>query len=143
MTTLRNLLFGGAGGGTSLADAGLLVLRVFAGLAMAFAHGLGKLPPSERFVDGVAEIGFPAALVFAWAAGLAEFLGGILLAFGLATRPAALFIAITMAVAAFGRHADDPFVMQELALLYLVVAIGFMLAGGGGYSADALIRGRR
>jgi putative oxidoreductase len=44
--SVRSLLFGSSSAGPT-ADFGLLLLRVFAGLALAFAHGLGKLPPSE------------------------------------------------------------------------------------------------
>src|SRR5690606_40765216 len=104
---LRPILFGGDGGGSAVADAGLLLLRLVAGLALAFAHGVNKMPPSEGFVSGVAELGFPAPTFFAWAAGFAEFVGGGLLTIGLLTRPASFFIAFTMAVAFFGRHAGD------------------------------------
>ena len=136
------LLIGGAGGGSALADAGLLALRLFAGLSMAFAHGLGKLPISEGFAGGVAEMGFPAPGLFAWAAALAEFAGGLLLAFGLVTRPAGLSLLITMAVAAFVRHGGDPFAKRELALLYGAVALLFMLVGAGRFSVDAWLRRR-
>lgn len=138
----HHYLLGGAGGGDAPADVGLLLLRLFAGLAMAFAHGIGKLPPGDGFVRTVADLGFPAPVVFAWAAGLAEFVGGLLLAAGFLTRPAALAIAFTMAVAAFGRHAADPFAVQEKALLFLFVAVLFVLAGPGRFSVDAALRAR-
>jgi putative oxidoreductase len=137
------VLFGGDGGGSALADAGLLVLRLFAGLALAFGHGAGKLPPSERFVASTAEMGFPLPELFAWAAGLSEFAGGLLLALGLLTRPAAFFIACTMATAGFLRHADDPFADKEKALLFLAVAVLFLLAGSGRYGLDRLLHRRR
>jgi putative oxidoreductase len=38
-------------------EAGRLLLRLFAGLSLAFAHGIGKLPPSQRFVEGVGRMG--------------------------------------------------------------------------------------
>ncbi len=139
---MRDLLFGGAGGGSRAADAGLLLLRVFVGLGLALAHGLGKLPPSERFLAGVAEMGFPFPVLFGWAAGLAEFGGGLLLAVGLLTRPAALFVGVTMVVAAFIRQAGSPFGERELALLYLAPALLFLLAGGGRYALDAVLRKR-
>jgi putative oxidoreductase len=133
----------GRGGGEPGAnDLALLVLRMFTGLAMALAHGIGKVPPKEGFVNGVGELGFPAPLLFAWAAGLAEFAGGLLLAAGLFTRPAALMILMTMLVAAFRRHAADPFDVKEKALLYAAVAFFFLIAGGGRLALDAW-RGRR
>ena len=139
MTALRSFLFGT--GETSRAiDLGLLVLRVGLGLPMALAHGLGKIPPSAGFVEGTAEMGFPAPLFFAWAAGISEFLGGLCLAFGLGTRPAALMISITMFVAAFVRHAADPFAQKEKAIVFLVGALALLLAGGGRYALDRYFR---
>lgn len=140
---MRDLLVGGAGGASRTSDAGLLVLRVFAGLALALAHGMGKLPPSERFVGTVAGMGFPAPLVFAWAAGASEFLGGLLVALGLLTRPAAAFALATMLVAAVLRHAGDPFLEREKALLFAAAMLLFVLAGAGRYSLDALVARRR
>lgn len=117
-------------------DASLLVLRLFVGLTMALSHGLAKLPPSPQLVEGLASMGFPLPDFFAWCAALAEALGGFLLAVGLLTRPAALFMGITMAVAVFVAHGADPFQKKELALMYLVVAIFFTLHGAGKFSAD-------
>lgn len=142
MRHVRWFLFGGAGGGSSTADLGLLLLRLFVGLSLAFAHGLGKLPPSERFLAGVEEMGFPFPVVFGWAAAVSEFGGGILIALGLLTRPAAFFVAVTMAVAAFIRQAGDPFGERELALLYGMVAVALLLTGAGRYAIDARLRGR-
>ena len=51
---------------TTTSNLSLLGLRVFAGLAMAFAHGLGKVPPSDRFIGAVENLGFPAPALFAW-----------------------------------------------------------------------------
>ncbi|MDA0748989.1 MAG: DoxX family protein [bacterium] len=123
-----------------MANGGLALLRVFAGLAMALQHGIGKIPPSDGFIAGVQKLGFPLAEGFAWAAGTSEFLGGLLLALGLLTRPAAACVAGTMAVAAFGRHAADPFQNKELALLYLGVALLFVALGAGRYGVDAFLR---
>lgn len=123
-------------------DLGLLLLRLIAGPALAFAHGIGKLPPTERFVAGVAEMGFPAPVLFAWAAGIAEFAGGLLLAVGLLTRPAAFLIVFTMAVAAFVRQAGDPFGEREAAVLHGSIALFYLIVGPGRLSLDAVL-GRR
>ena len=137
---LRSFLIGGEGGASPLADAGLLLLRLFTGLALAFGHGLGKLPPSAGFIETAGELGFPFPTFFAWAAGLTEFVGGLCLALGLGTRPAAVFIAFTMVVAAFGRHAGDPFSGMEKALLFLVIAVALFLTGSGRYGVDRLLQ---
>lgn len=126
-----------------LAELAVTALRVFYGLALALGHGLSKLPPSERFVGGVGEMGFPAPTLFAWAAALSEFGGGLLVALGLFTRLGALGIAGTMAVAAFIRHAQDPFGDKELALVYFVVALVFLVRGAGKFSVDYLMAGPR
>ncbi len=107
---------------------------------MSFGHGLGKIPPSDEFVTGIAGLGFPAPHLFAWLAGLAEFAGGLLLAAGLLTRFASLSIFVTMFVAAFVAHGPDSFEVKELALLYMFVAIAFFLAGAGDWSIDGFVR---
>jgi len=123
-------------------DVGLLILRVLTGLFIA-SHGYGKIFTEGRmdqFTEGVAEMGFPLPVVFAWAAALSEFLGGLLLAAGLFTRYAAFLIFCTMTVAAFIRHADDPFSVKEKALLFWTISLAITLLGAGRYAVDRLIR---
>jgi putative oxidoreductase len=117
---------------------------MFTGFGL-ITHGMTKIPPSEKFLETVAKLGFPLPTMFGWAAGLSEFAGGALLIVGLLTRPASFFILITMLVAIFGRHAADPFGVKELAALYAFIAFAFMIAGAGDWSVDAMLRpkGRR
>src|SRR6185436_5271861 len=96
---LKQLLFGGESGLSFMANAGLALLRIFAGVALMFGHGAGKVPPSEKFIESTANLGFPVPAFFAWAAGLSEFAGGALLALGLFTRISSFFIACTMLTA--------------------------------------------
>ena len=142
MKPYHHFLIGGDGGASAIADAGLLVLRLMAGLALAFAHGTGKFPPSASFVESVAGMGFPAPAFFGWAAGVAELIGGVCLAVGLLTRPVSVLIAFTMAVAFFVRHAADPFLSKEKAFLYGGIAILFIFVGAGRFSLDSFLRGR-
>lgn len=124
---------------------GLLWLRVLTGAGIA-THGYGKLFTPGRmdgFAKGVADMGIPMPEVFAWAAALSEFAGGLLLILGLATRPAALLVFLTMTVAAFLRHGDDPFSKKELALAYWVLSGAILCLGAGAWSVDRLIAGRR
>jgi putative oxidoreductase len=118
---------------------GLLSLRLGAGLIMAFAHGMGKLPPAEGFIGFVGSLGFPAPVAFAWVAALSEFIGALFISLGLATRLSSLTVAGTMAVAAFMAHGADPFAKQEKAILYLIICLAIFFTGPGKYSVDALI----
>lgn len=124
-------------------DAGLLVIRLFFGLTMAFAHGYGKILNLGGLSANLAKMGFPLPGLFGPLAGLSEFLGGILIALGLATRASAATLTITMLVAAFIIHADDPFGKKELALCYAAAAAGIALAGAGRFSLDRKLFSRK
>lgn len=139
MKNLMGKIFSATNTNSKCDDLAITLLRVFIGLAMAFSHGLGKLPPSEQLVGGVASMGLPAPEFFAWCAGLAEFVGGLFIAVGFLTRPAAAFLFITMAGAAFVVHAADPFGVKELAFIYLIASLFFILKGAGRWSVDNFI----
>ena len=61
---IKRLVFGGAVIESIPANVGLAILRVFVGLSMALGHGLGKIPPSERFVAIIENFGVSVARVF-------------------------------------------------------------------------------
>lgn len=114
----------------------LALIRIWVGVMMVY-HGYMKLFPNPyEFINNtiVTKLGMPEFL--GWAAIFSEFLGGILLVLGLFTRPAALFVAITMMVAVFNVHMHDPWNKKEFALAYLIPALAFVVAGGGMYSID-------
>ncbi len=119
-------------------DIGLLVLRILAGLALAFGHGLGKVPPSEGFVNMVGNL-LPAPGLFAWLSMLAEFGGGLLLVLGLFTRLGALLIVGNMTVVVLLAHAGDGFGEREKGFLFLAIALLYLFAGAGRYSLDAMM----
>lgn len=137
---LKKLLFKTTPESSMFNEVSLTILRVAAGLLMASLHGLGKVPPSEQLIGGVSALGFPMPTLFAWAAGLAELLGGIFLAVGFLTRPSAFFLAFTMFVAAFGRHLADPWDVKELSVIYLTIYLIFFTRGSGKFSIDHLIK---
>ena len=137
---LKTILFGGESGLSYAANAGFALLRIFAGIALALGHGIAKIPPGEGLVANATRFGFPAPGLFAWAAGISELFGGIFLALGLFTRISSFFIACTMLTAYIGVHWNDPFAAQEKALLYLFIAIAFLLKGAGDWSVDSFIR---
>jgi len=138
-TSLRALLAGPVAGVSRSADVGRVILRVVAGLSLAFAHGIGKIPPSDQFVGMVAGMGLPAPGLLAWLAALTEFGGGVLLALGLLTRLAALLITVSMLVAAVLAHAGDPYSTREPSVLYMAIALLYLFAGPGRYSLDAAL----
>ena len=139
-----NLLFSGEKIEGMKANLGILILRLFTGLTMAFAHGIGKIPPSSGFIGMIeSKLGLPMPGLFAWSAALGEFLGGIFLALGLMTRPSAFFVFFTMGMAAFNAHVSDPFARKEKALLYLVISLFFIFTGPGKFSLDGIIRTKK
>ena len=137
---LKKLLFGGETGLSPAANLGLTLLRIFTGVALMMAHGVGKIPPSDGLVNRAGEIGFPVPIVFAWAAAFSEFVGGAFLALGFLTRVSSFFIACTMVTALIGVHRADPFQRQELAFLYFFIALAFMFKGAGDWSIDRYLR---
>lgn len=125
-----------------LPDLGLLGLRVAVGSMMLFGHGLGKLDKiGAGPIEWADPIGVgPAASLYL--AIFAEVVCAGLLALGLFTRFAAIPLLITMLVAAFIVHADDPWNKQEFALLYAVPFLTLLLTGGGRASLDHLLFSR-
>jgi putative oxidoreductase len=137
---LKKILFGGESGLSPQANTALSVLRIFCGLSLMLSHGMGKLPPSEQFIQGTAGMGFPVPTAFSWAAAMSEFLGGTFLALGLFTRVAAFFICFTMTTALIGVHYHDPYAKKELASLYLAIAGAFLIMGANDWSVDKGLR---
>lgn len=118
-------------------------VRIFVGLTMAFAHGIGKIPPTEGLIGAIGSFGFPLPIVMAWLVGLIEMIGGILLAMGLFSRVMGGMWVLVMGGAAFVIHAADPFAKKEMALLYLAFGLLYLAQGGGRYAIDTLIAKRR
>ena len=120
------------------ADLGLLVLRLYAGVPMLLAHGWGKLTGfperSGSFPDPFG-VGPPVSMGLAV---FAEVVCAALVAAGFLTRLAAIPLVVTMAVAAFAIHADDPFADKELALAYLAMYLTILGTGPGRFSVDGL-----
>jgi putative oxidoreductase len=122
------------------ADLALLTVRLWFGLVLALAHGQKKITDVGAFAESVARRGVPFPELLGPAAALSEFIGGLLLALGLLTRPAACFVLLTMLVAAFHVHGSDPFAKKELALCFAAAALALLVAGPGTYSLDERIR---
>jgi putative oxidoreductase len=127
-------------------SAGLLILRLMAGLAFMF-HGYGKIQhPFSWMGENATVPGWLQAL-----AALSEFGGGAAWILGLLTPLASFGILCTMATAVH-MHAiirGDPFVSKgaggsyELATVYLCIAVLLLLAGPGRFAADRAVFGEK
>ncbi len=115
----------------------LSVLRIVTAF-LFIQHGSMKLlgfPPSEAFagVKLFSLIGF---------AGVLELFGGLMVLFGLFTRPVAFILSGEMAFAYFMAHAPHglyPMLNHgELAVLYCFVFLYLAAAGGGVWSIDRI-----
>lgn len=118
-------------------DIGLLILRVGMSLAMLIGHGYSKLlnviKGNFEFVDPIG-IGQAPTLILAT---LSEFVCAILIIIGFKTRLASIPMVITMFVAAFVYHLNDPFEgSKEMSILYLIGFTAIALTGAGKYSLD-------
>lgn len=122
-------------------DLGLLLLRLGVG-AMFVVHGFPKLTAGSEYWAklGVTmqNLGVDFAPTF-WGlmAGLAETLGGVLLAVGFWTRPACMALAFTMLVAMVHHLVrGDGVAGASHAIEALCVFLGMILIGPGRHSVD-------
>jgi putative oxidoreductase len=111
----------------------LAILRIMTAL-LFLAHGTAKL-------IGFPDIGMSAPLFSLFGlAGVIEIVGGVLVAIGLFTRPAAFIMSGEMAVAYFMVHAPQgffPLVNQgESAVLFCFIFLYLVAAGPGAWSLD-------
>jgi putative oxidoreductase len=122
---------------------GLLVLRLGVGLMMLVAHGWGKLAGfselTTKFPDPLG-LGPTVTLLLAI---FAEVVCALLIVVGLGTRFAAVPLLVTMLVAAFIVHADDPWARQEFALLYAIPFLTLIFTGGGRFALDRVVSIKR
>jgi len=127
---------------------GLLIVRLVVGLLFV-GHGAQKLfglfgGYGPKGTGGWMEsIGIKPGVAMAVAAGLMEFIGGLLFAAGLLTPLAAVLIVITMTGAIASVHGKNGLWVTsngyEYNMVLIAVAIGVALVGAGDYSLDAII----
>ncbi len=87
------------------------------------------------------KVGLEPALPLAYLIGTVEFFGGILVAIGLLTRPAALAATIMLLVAALHVHLGNGFFWTkaglEYPLLWAFMFLAIFFRGGGAMSVDS------
>jgi putative oxidoreductase len=120
------------------------LLRFVAG-AMLVPHGCqklfgmfggGGLSGTAMFMD---KAGYSPGMLWAAVVGCTELFGGILLAVGLLTRPAAAAITIEMIFAIAVTIQRGWIGSNELPVLWLFIALVFLARGGGRCSVDRII----
>jgi len=120
-------------------DSMLLMIRVTIA-ALMLTHGIPKLLMliSGEPVEFPAILGMSAELSLILAI-FAEVVCSFLILVGLGTRLAVIPLIVTMLVAVFYVHWEDPFVKQELGLHFLLVYAVLLLTGSGRYSVDNIV----
>jgi len=128
----------------SLESLALPILRAGLGLIL-IAHGCQKLfgmfggmglSGNAALFD---RLGYHPGMFWGTLVGCTEVFGGGLLVIGLFTRPAALSIVIFMIFSIHFTSAKGFFWLQggmEYSILILLVALAFLIRGGGEYSVD-------
>src|SRR5712692_228010 len=130
-------------------NVGLLILRLGVGLIVA-GHGAQKLfgwwegPRITGFAGGLEKMGIRPPRFWAVAAGLAEFVGGLLLASGFLSPLGSFAVMASMAVAIMTVHLSRGFWNSkgglEFPLSLLIAALALSVTGPGAYSLDAALR---
>jgi putative oxidoreductase len=112
------------------------IVRIVVAL-LFLEHGLSRL------FGWPSALPTPPLLTMYWFAGAIELAGGVLLALGLLTRPAALIMSGEMAFAYFLSHAPRGFFPilngGDGAILYCFIFLYLAFAGGGAWSLDRAI----
>lgn len=129
----------------SLTNISPLLIRLV--IAVVFiSSGYGKLTDLDKVTEFFTELGIVAPRLNAVVVASTEFFGGLCIAVGLATRLAALPLAMTMVVAIVTALLPDVTGVVELASLsefaYLTMFLSLVLTGPGRISVDHLITQR-
>jgi putative oxidoreductase len=122
-------------------QAAWLIFRLIVGLMMIH-NGTDKLSDIEGFSRNYVEvIGLPFPIFFSYLAAFTELFASPLLILGFLTRPAALGLFSTMAVAIYHHVLVAGFSIPylELSAVYASCFLFFVVNGPGQFSADSLI----
>jgi len=125
-----------------LAPLAFTLLRVSTGVIM-IAHGWDKLIDIPKWTGYFVGMGIPFPELSIHFAIAGEFLGGIGLLLGALTRLASLGVFFTMAVAVSQVHFGNGLLAKnngfEYPLTLMLVALYFVIMGGGRFSVDRLL----
>lgn len=121
----------------------LLMVRIGVSFSMIYLHGYPRLKNfsniSSEFADplGVGTAISLSLVVFA------EFFCSLFLIFGLFTRWSCIPLITTMIVATWIINGGKGFIFQEKSFIYLITYVSLLISGGGYFSLDYLLLGRK
>jgi putative oxidoreductase len=114
------------------------LLRIVAGLLLA-SHGFMKIGDPFGNIAMVESLGFYPGVFWSPLLAGTEFFGGLLLAIGLLTRPAAFATTIVLLVTVWFHWIvkDQGFTGAEKSVLWAAITFFFVIRGGNHHSVDA------
>lgn len=117
------------------------LLRLVAG-GFLVVHGAGKIGDPFGAVQMVEGLGFYPGVFWSPLLAATEFFGGILLAIGLLTRPAAFAATIVLLVTVYFHWVQlgQGFSGAEKSLLWAAMTLFFVIRGGNRQSVDARLQ---
>jgi putative oxidoreductase len=126
-------------------DVGLLLFRVFLGGVLIYGtqDNIVSREQMVEFIDFVTVHGFPYPSLSAHLSVYAQFIAGLLILLGAATRPAALVMVVNFIVALAMVHVGLPFNVNIAPLAMLAGSLLLALHGAGAISVDASLAARR
>lgn len=124
-----------------LGDLSETVLRVFSGIALV-THGWPKIQEPLARVGLVEGLGFYPGVFWSPLLAVTEFFGGILIAIGLFTRPAAVGALVVLLVASWYHWITQGqgYGGAEKALLWAAIMFFIAMRGANRHSVDAMLR---
>lgn len=117
------------------------LLRLVAG-GFLVIHSASKIVDPFGAVQMVEGLGFYPGVFWSPLLAITEFFGGILLAIGLLTRPAAFAATIVLLVTVYFHwiQLDQGFSGAEKSLLWVAMTLYFVIRGGNRHSVDARLK---
>lgn len=123
---------------SALHESAETILRVVTGLLLV-SHGYGKILDPFGASGMVESLGFYPGAFWSPLLAATEFFGGILIAIGLFTRPAAFAATIVLAVTVYfhGIVQGEGVMGAEKSILWMLILFFFAIRGANSHSVDA------
>jgi putative oxidoreductase len=117
------------------------ILRIIAGVAL-MTHGYSKILNPMGAVGLVESLGFYPGVIFSPLLAITEFFGGLLIAIGLFTRPAALAAMFVLLVTVWFHWItqSEGYFGAEKSILWAAICFYFVVHGGRYLAVDKRLR---